>query len=53
MLKFESCRLARKHNTHLTVSEVKVSYEWVTHFMVRHDLKIRHRTLIAQRLLEM
>jgi hypothetical protein len=50
MLQFEGCRLARKHN--IFISEFKVSYGWVSHFMARHDLTIRRRTTIAQRLLE-
>jgi hypothetical protein len=50
MLQFTGCRLARKHN--ISVSKFKVSHGWVKHFMTRHDLTIRCRTTIAERLLE-
>jgi hypothetical protein len=50
MLQFEGCRLTRKHN--ISISKFKVSYGWVRRFMAGHDLTIRHRTTIAQRLPE-
>jgi hypothetical protein len=50
MLQFECSRLARK--LYISVSEFKVSYGWARYFMARHDLTIRRRTTIAQRLLE-
>jgi hypothetical protein len=48
MLQFEGRRLARKHN--ISISEFKVNYGWVRRFMARHDITIRHRRMIAQRL---
>jgi hypothetical protein len=50
MLQFEGCRLARKHN--ISISQFKVGYGWVRHFMTRPDLTIRRGTTIAQRLPE-
>jgi hypothetical protein len=50
MLQVEDCGLAREHN--ISLSEFKVSYGWVRCFMARHDLTIRRRTMIAQRLPE-
>jgi hypothetical protein len=48
MLQFKGCRLARKHN--IFISEFRVSCGWVRRFVARHDLTIRRRTTITQRL---
>jgi hypothetical protein len=47
MMQLKGCRLAGKQHIH---SEFKISYGWVTHFMSRHDLPIRHQMMTAQRL---
>jgi hypothetical protein len=46
VLQFEGCRLATKHS--ISVSEFKVCFGWVRHFMARHDFIIRCQVTIVQ-----
>jgi hypothetical protein len=39
ILQYKGCRLAKKHNT--SISEIKVIYGGVWHFMAKHNLTIR------------
>jgi hypothetical protein len=47
MMQLKGCRLAEKQHIH---TEFKISYGWVTHFMSRHDLPVRHQLMTAQKL---